>query len=191
MRNGAPNQFILSSKAKEALGTQYKFYFDKVFTYKREMLEKFDTLHGGESRSSSGYDENSETKHEIIRHESSVLDTNERNQYDYILTAMDMNTLKNWTSIVVKKHHERFKEFEEHRRSQSSSLWRYLSWVSSGTEETKDDSHLDHGSDNDNSEFHISPEQIEEINKIVQSNREGVTEEDNNEQNLMLELHYA
>lgn len=191
MRNGAPNQFILSPKAKEALGTQYKSYFNKVFTYRREMLEKFDNIHGGESTRNSEYGENSNSKPEIIRHESSVLDTNEQNQYDYILTAMDMNTLKHWTSIVVKKHHEKFKEFEENRRSQSSSLWRYLSWVSSDAEETQDDSHLDHGSDNDNSEFHITSEQIEEINKIVQSNLEGVAEEDINEQNLMFELHYA
>lgn len=190
MRNGAPNQFKLSNQAKEALGTQFKYYFSKMFTYKQDTKSKFDNLHGGENKSSSETSSQG-INPEILKLETAVLDVHERNHYDYILTAIDLPTLKQWASIVVKKYHEKDKQFEERRKSKSSSLWSYFSWASSEPEDTNENEDFEQSSENSHSDFHITPDQVEEINKIIQNNLEGISEEDLKEQNLMFEIHYA
>ena len=110
-----PNQFKLSNDAKEALGKQYKYYFSRVFEKKKEATEEFQGYSGPSA------DEEDKTV------ESSVLDSNELRQYNYILTAIDLKTLKNWTSIVVKKHFEKVKEIAAEKDVTPSQV--ALAWV--------------------------------------------------------------
>jgi hypothetical protein len=192
MKNGAPNQFKLSTQSKDALGKQYRFYFSKLFSHKQEMKERFEGTHGGKSLINTD-ETGTGVRPEILSIENSVLDTNERNQYDYILTALDLPTLKAWTSIVVKKHHEKFQEIEKQRKSKSGSFWSYLGWIGgSSEEEAKEDvEQANHESEFDNTEFHISKDEINEINKLVQNNLDDVKEEDLDDKKLLFEIHYA
>ena len=123
--------------------------------------------------------------------ENNILDDYEKGQYDYIHGVLDLNSLKDWTTIVVKKFHEKEKEIENRKYGKSNTIWNVFSWISgSNTEETKeiDQSDKEHG--DENSEFHISEKEVEEINKLIQSSLEGISEAEREENNLYLQIQY-
>ena len=123
--------------------------------------------------------------------ENNILDDYEKGQYDYILGDPDLHSLKDWATIVVKKFHEKEKEFENKKYAQSNTIWNVFSWISgSKAEETKeiDQSDKEHG--DENSEFHISEKEVEEISKLIQSSLEGISEAEREENNLYLQIQY-
>ena len=187
MKNGAPNQFKLSSVATKAIGKQYKHYFSKIFTKKQEVKERVESTSGGEIPKDAEDMPPSLRELSIIEH--NALDSKERHQYYYILTALDEKTLKEWTSEVVKKHHENFKEAES-KRTSSSSMWSMFSWVSGGEEEAKDEVDQSEHEFAPKTDFHISEEEIKEIDKAVQDAIEETNEEDPSDVNLMLQVEY-
>ena len=114
----------------------------------------------------------------------------ERHEYYHILQALDANTLKEWTSKVVRKHQENLKN--ENKNSNTGGIWSMFSWVSGGNkEEEKGEVDQSYQVEPENkAEFHISDEELKEINSIVQSAIEETNEEDTSDGNLMIQVQY-
>jgi hypothetical protein len=193
MKNGAPNQFKISTIAKEAIGKQFKFYYSKIFTMKQELKERVEGTSGGEIPVDS--EEESAIARELSIIEHNALESKERHQYYYILRSVDSQTLKQWSSEVVRKYHEKFKEAEIKRKSKSSSIWGMFSWASSSAEEDKgevdeevDQSNIESASGK--TDFHISEEEIKEINSIVQNAIEDSEDEEQDDTNLLFKVEY-
>ena len=189
MKNGSHNQFILSSIAKAKLENQYKALFNRVFSRKQELSERGEGTNGGKIPINS---ENiSPILMELNTIEHNILDEYERGQYDYIFGALDISSLKDWTTIVVKKFHEKEKELESKKVTKQNSIWNVFGWISGGNaEETKETEQADKEHGDEKSEFHISEQEIEEINKLIQSSLEGITDAEREESNLYLEIQY-
>lgn len=189
MKNGAPNQFKLSAIAKDAIGKQYRYYYNKVFSMKEELKERVEGTSGGEIPFEE--EEVSAKCQELSIIEHNALESKERHQYYHILGALDVATLKEWTSEVIKKYHENFKQIQI-RNSKSSSLWSMFSWMSgASTEDEKGEiDQSTHAFDVDKSEFHISEEEIKEIDDIVQNAIEEENAEDHNDTNLLFQIEY-
>jgi len=122
--------------------------------------------------------------------EHNALDMSERHEYYHILQALDANTLKEWTSKVVRKHQENLKN--ENKNSNTGGIWSMFSWVSGGNkEEEKGEVDQSYQVEPENkAEFHISDEELKEINSIVQSAIEETNEEDTSDGNLMIQVQY-
>ena len=114
----------------------------------------------------------------------------ERHEYYHILQALDANTLKEWTSKVVRKHQENFKN--KNKNSNTGGIWSMFSWISGGNnEEEKGEVDQSYQVEPENkAEFHISNEELKEINNIVQSAIEETNEEDTSDGNLMIQVQY-
>ena len=190
MKNGAPNQFKLSTVARDALSKQFKHLYSKVFTMKQELKERVEGTSGGQIPKDADGEESTVAR-ELTILEHNALESRERHQYYYILRALDVKTLKSWVSIVVKKHHESLAEAENKRKD--NSVWNMFSWMSGSNEQEEEKGELDQSTHElaiSKSAFHISEDEIQEIDKIVKDAIEETNEEDANDSNLILHIEY-
>jgi hypothetical protein len=100
MKNGASNQFKLSSVAKGAISKQYMHYYSKIFKMKEDIKEREEGTSGGVIPTDD--EETSQICKDLTIIEHNALDTKERNHYYYILGALDVKSLKEWSSVVIK-----------------------------------------------------------------------------------------
>lgn len=186
MKNGTGNLFKLSQVAQEAISKKYMHYYSKVFHKKQELKDRVEGTSGGIIPQEEEETSNVCKELNIIEH--NALDSGERHEYNYILTALDAATLKEWTSTVVRKHQEKHEE-TINRRSNSGGIWSMFSWASGGNQE-EDKLELEQADSGKQTAFHISEEELKEINRVVQSTIDETKEEDTSDGNLMLQLEY-
>lgn len=189
MKNGTGNLFKLSPVAEKAISKKYMHYYSKIFAKKQELKDREEGTSGGVIPQIE--EDLSEVCKELNIIEHNALQSDERHEYNYILAALDTKTLKEWSSTVVRKHQEKFKE-EESRKSASGGIWSMFSWATGSTpeEEKQDQDQADGGDSAKKTEFHISDEELKEINRVVQNAIDETNEEDNSDGNLMIHVDY-
>lgn len=185
MKNGATNQFKLASVAKGAMSKQYMHYYSKIFKMKEEIKEREEGTSGGVIPVND--EDASQICIDLAIIEYNALDSKERHHYYYILAALDVNSLKEWSSIVIKKHHEEFKQAEINRKS-NASVWNMFGWVTGGTKE-EEKGQVDQ-SNPEASSFAVSKEEMDEINKLVQNAIDEAKEEEVIDTNLLFQVEY-